>query len=147
MDEYSAALIEAVGAAVGGWVERSVERIASEFFGTVPDDLGREARAAGQRARVELVGELRALLDRDVDDQPTTPLAIMRAGVRYPTAVLAAAGVPAVERDEMLERSFPADRYDLSPASWRDIDESLHEPGLRWGAWKAHTVLARRRPG
>ena len=26
-----------------------------------------------------------------------------------------------------------------------DLDPALHEPGLRWGAAKAHVVLARRR--
>jgi hypothetical protein len=35
--------------------------------------------------------------------------------------------------------------YDLSPATWGDVDESLQEPGLIWGAWKAKTVLERRR--
>ena len=40
---------------------------------------------------------------------------------------------------------FPDDDYDLSPATFADIDESLHEPGLVWGAAKAHVVLTRRR--
>ncbi|HRE00718.1 MAG TPA: hypothetical protein PLV68_05430, partial [Ilumatobacteraceae bacterium] len=59
---------------------------------------------------------------------------------------LAAHGVPPRQRDPFAERAFPADRYGLSPAAWSDVDESLHEPGLIWGAWKAKTVLARRRP-
>jgi putative CocE/NonD family hydrolase len=41
--------------------------------------------------------------------------------------------------------SFPDDAYDLGPASFADIDPSLHEPGLMWGAAKAHVHLARRR--
>jgi hypothetical protein len=35
--------------------------------------------------------------------------------------------------------------YDLSPAAFADLDPSLREPGLTWGAAKAHVHLARRR--
>jgi hypothetical protein len=35
--------------------------------------------------------------------------------------------------------------YDLTPASFADVDPALHEPGLVWGAAKAHVHLARRR--
>jgi hypothetical protein len=63
----------------------------------------------------------------------------------HPTQVLAEAGVPPVERDEHAARLFPDDRYDLAPATFSDLDEALHEPGLVWGAAKAHVVLARRR--
>ena len=55
------------------------------------------------------------------------------------------AGVPAVVRDEFAERAFPGDVYDLAIASFADLDTALHEPGLVWGAAKAHVVLARRR--
>jgi hypothetical protein len=81
----------------------------------------------------------------DVDDQRTNPLTILRRAVSYPTAVLRDSGVPEVVRDDFRERAFPADVYDLSPATWGDVDESLQEPGLIWGAWKAKTVLERRR--
>jgi hypothetical protein len=50
-----------------------------------------------------------------------------------------------VARDEFSERNFPDDTYDLTPASFADVDPSLHEPGLEWGAAKAHVHLARRR--
>ena len=40
---------------------------------------------------------------------------------------------------------FPDDLYDLTPGSFRDLDPALHEPGLEWGAAKAHVHLARRR--
>ncbi len=42
-------------------------------------------------------------------------------------------------------RAFPDDPFDLSPATFGDIDERLAEPGLRWGAAKAYVHLARRR--
>ena len=72
-------------------------------------------------------------------------IADTHAAVRYPTAVLVGAGVPPVERDEFTERRFPEDVYDLAPATFADLDPSLHEPGLTWGAAKAHVHLARRR--
>jgi len=65
--------------------------------------------------------------------------------VVHPTAVLAAAGVPTVRRDRVAERLLPDDVYDLAPAAFADVAPELHEPGLVWGAAKAHVVLARRR--
>ena len=65
--------------------------------------------------------------------------------MRYPTRVLAAAGVPPVARDAFKERAFPDDCYDLTPAGWIDVDDSLQAPGMAWGAWKAHAHRARHR--
>jgi hypothetical protein len=59
--------------------------------------------------------------------------------------VLAGAGVPDVVRDEQARRLFPDDRYDLVPGAFGDLDEAVHEPGIRWGAAKAHVLLRRRR--
>jgi hypothetical protein len=59
--------------------------------------------------------------------------------------VLRAAGVPPIVRDEFDERAFPDDVYGLIPAAFADIDASLYEPGLVWGAAKAHAHLVRRR--
>jgi hypothetical protein len=53
--------------------------------------------------------------------------------------------MPAVVRDEFDERAFPEDLYALTPASFADVDPALHEPGLMWGAAKAHAHLVRRR--
>ena len=135
----------AVEGALPGWVERSVARIMTAYAGEVPPEVAAAAGAAGEEARDEVGPRLRALLAEDIDAQRTNPLAVLRGAVRYPTAVLEAAGVPPVVRDEFAERAFPADVYDLAPATWRDLDESVHEPGLVWGAWKAKTFLDRRR--
>jgi hypothetical protein len=59
--------------------------------------------------------------------------------------VLDELGVGPPDRDEFARRNFPEDRYDLTPASFADVDPTLHEPGLVWGAAKAHVVLQRRR--
>ncbi len=69
-------------------------------------------------------------------------MALVREAVAYPTQVLRAAGVPPVVRDQMAEAAFPRDDYDLSPASFADLDPNLAEPGLVWGAAKAHVVMA-----
>jgi hypothetical protein len=101
--------------------------------------------AAAAEARRDGMARLRTLLATDVDRQRTNPLSVLRSLVRYPTAVLAAAGARPVARDEFAQRNFPDDVYDLTPAAFADVDPALHEPGLLWGAAKAHVHLARRR--
>jgi hypothetical protein len=143
---YATALADAVDATLAGWVERAVVARWSAWHGTpAPPDVVTQARAAGERARSELIPELRELLATDVDAQRANPLAIVRRAVPHATDVLRAAGVPPVERDAHAERLFPDDAYDLTPATFGDLDPSVHEPGLVWGAAKAHVVLARRR--
>lgn len=142
---YAGALAEGVHATLAGWVVRCVEERAGQAGVALTADLLEAARRAGEEARTEVGPAVRALLARDVDDQPTGPLDLVRGAVRYPTAVLAQAGVPAVTRDEVDQRLHPDDIYDLSPASFRDLSPDLHEPGIAWGAAKAHVVLARRR--
>jgi hypothetical protein len=80
-----------------------------------------------------------------VEAQPSTPLSVLRGVTRHATAVLAAAGVVPVRRDEMRARSFPDDVYDLAPATWSDVDPRLHDPGVVWGASKARAVIDRHR--
>lgn len=139
---HATALADAVEEALPGWVERSVRR----RLGAGDDAAVLAAAAdAGARARHDVGRDVRALLDTDVDEQWTGPLALLRSAVRYPTEVLRAAGVPPVARDEFAERSFPDDVYDLAPATWADVDPALHDLGLTWGAAKAWVVLARRR--
>jgi uncharacterized protein (DUF1800 family) len=138
VEPHATALADAIVAAVPGWVERSVARRMP-----APDpSVAEAAREAGRRAVAEVGVEVRALLQADIDEQWTTPLALLRAAVRYPTGVLEAAGVAPVERDPIQARLLPDDLYDLSPASFADVDPSLAEPGMVWGAAKA---LAHRR--
>lgn len=143
---YADALAEAVVAALPGWVERSVAQRYRAWAGHGPDDRLREdARDAGRRAVEDVAPRLRELLATDVDAQRNNPLAILRDAVRHPAEVLSAAGVPPVERDPQAEELFPDDDYDLSPAAFGDLHPSVREPGLVWGAAKAHVILARRR--
>lgn len=123
-----------------GWVDRCVRRF-------LPDIDPAEVAPHGQRAADQVGARLRALLAQDVEAQAANPLAVLRAAVRHPTEVLAAAGVPPIERSAFDRRAFPDDPYGLTPAAWADIDPALHEPGLVWGAAKAFVVLNRRREG
>lgn len=140
------ALSRAVDAALPGWVERSVERVLTAFTGQADPATMAEARLAGEAARVEVGARLRALLGADIDDQRTNPLALLRAAVWYPTGVLRAAGVAPVVRDDFAQAHFPDDLYDLAPATFADIDPSLHDPGLEWGAAKAWAHTQRHAP-
>lgn len=139
------ALADAVDAAIPGWVERSVVRLVEAHQGLVTGTTRAAAVDAGRRAAEEVGGEVRALLATDVDAQRGNPLALLRSAVRYPAAVLDAAGVPPVVRSRFDEEAFPDDVYGLSPATWADVDPELHERGLVWGAAKAHVVLRRRK--
>jgi hypothetical protein len=142
---HAAALADAVDAALPAWVDRSVRRLLAAAGRDGDPAVLEEAAEAGRRARDDVGGAVRRLLATDVDAQPTGPLAVIRGAVRYPTEVLRRAGVPPVVRDEFAERSFPDDVYDLSPATWADLDPALHDLGMTWGAAKAWVVLARRR--
>jgi hypothetical protein len=142
---YAADLAAALDAALPGWVERSVRTVLAAQ-GRSLDAAGAERlRVAADEARGDGMVRLRQLLATDVDRQRTNPLSILRSLVRYPTAVLAAAGARPVPRDDFAVRNFPDDVYDLAPAAFADVDPAVHEPGLLWGAAKAHVHLARRR--
>jgi hypothetical protein len=137
MPNYGTDLIDAVERTLGAWVMRCV--------GQFRPDLDDEAAIAGARAVTDTVTRLRVLMATDVDLQRSNPLAELRAAVKYPTEVLRAAGVTPRVREPFAVRAFPDDVYDLSPATWVDIDASLQDPGIAWSAWKAHTILRRRR--
>jgi hypothetical protein len=145
VDEPAVALADGIEAALPKWVERSVDRVLRAWGTPFDDRVRAEAARAGQQAAAEVGPQVRALLDIDIDEQRTTPLSLVRAAVRYPTAVLRAAGVPPVVRDEHQERLFPEDVYDLGPANFADVDPALTEVGLAWGASKAYQHLQRRK--
>lgn len=137
VEEQARALADGVEATLPGWVERSVRRVLVAHQGCADPEVMAWARAAGERARADVVPRVRALLGLDIDDQRTNPLSLLRQAVRYPTEVLRQAGVPPVQRDRFSEERFPDDDYDLTPASFSDIDPALFEPGMAWGAAKA----------
>jgi hypothetical protein len=92
-------------------------------------------------------GELAALARADVDEQRTTPLAIVREAVGPVSDVLRSRSWPPVRRDEWAQDRFPADPYDLTPGHVGDVDPSLLDTAVAWGAAKAwlHRRRHRRR--
>lgn len=139
-------LLEAARAGVPDWVRRTLGAHLTEA-GIDPssEDWVRRVEDAAAATTDEVLTRLAELMGRDIDDQRSTPLQILRDATAHANRVLESAGVAPVVRDEWERRSFPEDIYRLAPAALSDVDESLHEPGLLWGAAKAHAVLARRR--
>src|SRR5690606_30886508 len=107
--DYATVLADAIEVALPRWVERSVERVCIDARRPLDPALRGAAADAGRRCRDEVGPAVRSLLLTDVDEQRSTPLAVLRAAVRFPTEVLVSAGVPAVERDEFEVRAHPDD--------------------------------------
>ena len=145
--DVGAELADAVAAAVPRWVERSVLDLVRAWSGAVPPEVADEARAAGAAAGREVGDGLRSLLAADVDRQWTNPMTIVRRAVPHAAGVLERAGVGEVERSAEDEAHHPTDRYGLTPQTFADVDPSLHELGIVWGAVKARAHLRRHRPG
>ncbi|CAM8658982.1 hypothetical protein MCETE7_02101 [Acidimicrobiia bacterium] len=143
---FAAALAEGIDEAIGPWVIGSVRTVYAAQLGVAPPaDVLADADRAATAATAEISPKIRELLAKDIDEQRTGPLAILRSAVRFPTEVLVAAGVPSKQRDEFARNQFPDDVYDLNLAAFVDLAPDLHETGLIWGAAKAHVHLSRRR--
>jgi hypothetical protein len=143
VEEQARALAEGIEASLAGWVVRCVEVRLVAHRGSADTETLAAAHRAGERARAEVGGKVRALLEFDVDAQATTPLSLLRQAVRYPSEVLVQAGVPPVERDDFSRDRFPDDPYDLTPATFADVHPDLAELGVAWGAAKAWTHMRR----
>lgn len=142
---HADALAEAIREALPRWVDRCVADGLARAGRQQDEAVEAAAREAGERCALEVGAAVAVLLATDVDEQANTPLALLRSAVRYPTEVLAAAGVPPVDRDDFARSAFPDDPYDLTPASFGDVDPSLVELGIAWGAAKAHVHRRRHR--
>ncbi len=137
---YAAALGDAFEQISGSWFIRLIEERLPGV--TMPDDVAKQLHIAAK----ETTADLRKLLAVDIAAQHVGPLEILRRSIAgVPTEVLRSANVPVAVRDEFSRSNFPNDIYGLTPASFRDVDPALHEPGLVWGAAKAHVHLRRRR--
>jgi len=101
--------------------------------------------AAAEAAASAAVDGLRRLFTADIDEQWTTPIDVVRRSTGELTDLLAGMGIGPVARDDFEERAFPLDPYGLAPRTFADIDASLQEPALVWGAAKARLHLERHR--
>lgn len=149
LESATADLIAVIDAATHEWLVRCVTKTYAQQLGTprldVEEKLVAAAQKAAEQGRAYIAGELSTELGKDVDEQRVNPLQVLRNAVTFPTRVLQEFGVPPIVRDEMDARMMPDDVFGLSPAHWNDVHESLLEPGVIWGAAKAHRVLQRRR--
>jgi hypothetical protein len=136
-------LADCVIAAVPDWIARVIEERfgdwtrASGAGDQAQSDIARLAREAGARAQDAVAEPLRAMLSADIDEQRTTPLALVRPLIAFATAILSEAGVPHVVRDEFAASRFPDDIYGLTPASLAVLGDGVGEVALTWGAAKA----------
>jgi|TARA_B110000438_G_scaffold218916_1_gene211833 hypothetical protein len=145
--EVTNELVQALETALPEWVMDCVEKVSVAWEGQTSPQLLAEAQQAAKECYDEVMPDLRALLLTDIDNQFVSPLSVIRKAVSFPTKVLRNNNVPEVIRDEFAIRNFPKDVYDLSPASFGDLNEELQELGIAWGAAKAHTHLQRRKQG
>lgn len=148
LSESAADLFDVASKVTADWLRRcvvaAIRRSAPgrDPHGIVPDaEIDRMARESSR----QVLHELRALLVTDVDEQRTNPLSIYRDAVAGPTELLRSHGVAPPTPDPFVAEHFPGDAYALGPATWADIDPALQQPGIVWSAWKAMTVLQRRR--
>lgn len=137
-------LADAVISAIPTWISGAIETRATQWVrsgGGPPtideSQLKMMATSAGEQAAATAAGPLRDLLGADVDQQWTTPLALVRPLVGFATGVLEKAGVPGVERDDFQVARFPEDEYGLTPASLAALGEEVAGLALVWGAAKA----------
>jgi hypothetical protein len=148
LDEMGAAIVAGVERQVPGWARAQIDRLL-DAWRRAPADARVRAEAqsaqAGAAAARRIVAELRALFAVDPAQQQATPLEVVRTAYREPTAVLAAAGVPPIVRDEFDERAWPDDDYGLVPRTLGDLgDPELAPLHLAWGMAKATVIRARR---
>lgn len=143
LSEPAADLLATAARVTGSWLRSGIERAARAggMNAAEWDDLDRVV----SETAADLLTALERLLATDVDEQRNNPLSLFRGAIDAPTALLKAHGVPEPHVDRFAADHFPDDPYQLGPATWNDIDDELQTPGLTWGAWKAMTVLRRRR--
>jgi hypothetical protein len=145
LEGYPLALHEAVTGAFGKWYSARITAIIADSGVVVPPGSEEDIARAAADAGAWVAHELLALLATDVDEQTTNPLHLLRGAARFATPLLDGLGVPRPVRDEFETRAMPDDVFAVGPLAWIDMGDHAHEAGIGWGAWKAATVLTRRR--
>jgi hypothetical protein len=145
MDPYPRALFLAVCEAVPAWVKNRVIEVAERNGVVIDGTVRAHAETAAAEVTNLMTSRLAEMLLTDVDQQVSNPLHIIRSSIGPATDLLRELGVEPPKRDEFDSMIMPEDFYALGPHTWRDLSEEVHEAGINWGAWKAATVLQRRR--
>ena len=143
---YAAALADGVERAIPRWVDR-----VGALGPRRPGHRGRRRRRGGHRRRrrpghAPTAPRVRALLD----DRRRRPARATRSPccARWCPTRRPCCGRPAPGRWPATSSpcaTSPTTPTTSAPATFADVDPALHEPGLVWGAAKAHVHLARRR--
>jgi hypothetical protein len=145
LEPYADDLYQAVTRAIPHWITKQVAEIASLSI----DETSKEFQSALTDVAAHTLHvvsrDLLALLATDVDAQQSNPLHILRASTTSATQLLQTSGATPARRDEYEVRAMPDDVFSIGPLTWRDLGEEVHEAGISWGAWKAATILTRRR--
>lgn len=145
LEPYADDLYQAVISAVPHWITTQVSEIASLSINETTQEFQAALADVAEQIHQVVSQDLFSLLATDVDAQQSNPLHVLRASTSFATHLLQKFGVAPARRDEYEVRAMPNDVFSIGPLTWRDLGEKVHEAGISWGAWKAATILTRRR--
>lgn len=144
-ETYSRALLDAVIAGIPGWISSAMTAVITDQRGAVSTQDQQLIDSAVELVLRTVRMRLAQLLALDADAQDMNPLAVLRGATSAATEALREMGLHEVQRDEFEKTSLPDDVFAIGPLTWRDLGDDVHEAGITWGAWKAATILSRRR--
>ena len=145
LDAYVQDLYRAVNNAVPAWISARVSEIASHSCDVRSSEFASALADVAEKTLQVVSKDLFSLLATDVDAQQSNPLHVLRTSTTSATRMLQGLGIPEARRDEYEVRAMPDDVFAIGPLTWRDLGEEVHDAGISWGAWKAATILTRRR--
>ena len=145
LEPYPDDLYQAVISAVPAWITQQVSEIASLSINETSKEFTSALADVTEQTLHDVSRDLLALLSTDVDAQQSNPLHVLRASTSSATQLLQTFGATPAHRDEYEVRAMPNDLFSIGPLTWRDLGEEVHDAGISWGAWKAATILTRRR--
>ena len=145
LEPYAQDLYLAVTRAIPHWITSRVQEIASMSIDETSKEFSSALAEVVQQTQSFVSEDLYSLLATDVDAQQSNPLHVLRTSTASATRLLQTSGVTPPRRDEYEVRAMPEDVFSIGPLTWRDLGEDVHEAGISWGAWKAATILMRRR--
>jgi hypothetical protein len=145
LEPYADDLYQAVTRAIPRWITTQVSEIASLSIDETSQEFQSALADVAKQTHQEASQNLLTLLVTDVDAQQSNPLHVLRASTSFATQMLQTFGAEPARRDEYEVRAMPHDVFSIGPLTWRDLGEEVHDAGISWGAWKAATILTRRR--
>jgi hypothetical protein len=95
---------------------------------------------AAEAGCISLSHALNELVYASLPKQGESPLQMVRIATQPLSEALAAAGVPAPQRDERAVEIHPEDVYGLYPASSRELGDEVWQLHMQWGLDKARVV-------